>query len=212
MKLSVKYAGIKGLDASEDKRKYSTIISFLRTILLKKRYNTGRYDIRDFLSVFNEDLKNRNVNLWRKMFMSLKKPKNLLIIGAVTVALLAGTVLLANYANILPGSSDADSQVKTCQAKNSTPCSGANPVFAENANVECAQKAEAGFVAKACPVGSTKPCCAVEAVPDCCPKVCPPDCTKPCCAGEAAPSGCPMAGMSAATNSGCCPKTNTATE
>ena len=144
--------------------------------------------------------------------MSLTKPKNLLIIGAVTVALLAGTVLLANYANILPGSSDADSQVKTCQAKNSTPHSGANPVFAENANVECARKAEAGSVAKACPVGSTEPCCAEEAVPDCCPKVCPPDCTKPCCAGEAAPSGCPMAGMSAATNSGCCPKTNTATE
>ena len=186
--------------------------------------------------------------------MSLKKPKNLLIISAVTVALLAGTVLLANYANILPVGSDTGSQVKTCQAKNSTPCSGANPVFAENANVECAQKAEAGFVAKACPVGSTEPCCAGEATtsccpaqnspgqsdegccppkccPDdcenccclekccpnkcgkcCCPKLCPPDCTKPCCAGEAAPSGCPMAGMSAATNSGCCPKTNTATE
>jgi len=57
VKLSVKYAGIKGLDASEDKRKYSTILSFLRTILLKKWYNTEQYDIRGFLSVFNEDSK-----------------------------------------------------------------------------------------------------------------------------------------------------------
>ncbi len=182
--------------------------------------------------------------------MSLKNPKHLLIIGAVAVALMVGTVLLGSYANILPGSSDTE----TCQAKNSTPCSAANPVFAETAKVECAQKAEAGFVAKACPVGSTEPCCAGEATTSCCPaqnspgqsdegccppkccpddcencccpekccpnkcgkcscpKLCPPDCTKPCCAGEAAPSGCPMAGMSAATNSGCCPKTNTATE
>ena len=57
MKLSVKYTGIKGLDASEDKRKYSEKFKFLRTILLSKWYNTGRYDIRDFLSVFNEDSK-----------------------------------------------------------------------------------------------------------------------------------------------------------
>ena len=117
--------------------------------------------------------------------MSLKNPKNLLIIGAVIVALLAGTVLLANYANILPAKSDVSSQVT-----GSTPCPGA----------------------KACPFGRTEPCCAGEAKPGCCPKVCPPDCTKPCCAGEAAPSGCPMAGMSAAANSGCCPKTDTATE
>ncbi len=157
--------------------------------------------------------------------MSLKKPKNLLIISAVTVALLAGTVLLANYANILPVGSDTGSQVKTCQAKNSTPCSGANPFFAENADVECARKAEAGSDAKVCPFGRTEPCCAGEDVPDCCPKVCPPDCTKPCCpkvcppdctkpccAEGATTGGCPMSSPSAAANSGCCPKTNTAAE
>ena len=130
--------------------------------------------------------------------MSLKNPKNLLIIGAVIVALLAGTVLLANYANILPAKSDVSSQVT-----GSTPCPGA----------------------KACPFGRTEPCCAGEAKPGCCPKVCPPDCTKPCCpklcppdctkpccAGEAAPSGSPMASMSEAANTGCCPKTSNVTE
>jgi len=161
--------------------------------------------------------------------MSLKNPRNLLIIGAVVIALLAGTVLLASYANILPAGSGAGSQAKTCPAAGGTSCPMAKAVFAENAEVTCAQKAAAGFDAKACPMGRTepccagdvmgslcgktcpldctKPCCAGEAAPDCCPKACPPDCTKPCCAGEAAPSGCPMAGTSAV---GCCPKISTA--
>ena len=128
--------------------------------------------------------------------MSLKVSKNLVIGGAIVVALLVGTVLLGNYANILPA--DSGSQAKTCLAAGGTSC--------------CAGEAAPGCCPKVCPPDCTKPCCAGEAAPGCCPKVCPPDCTKPCCADEAAPSGCPMAGMSAATNSGCCPKTNTATE
>ena len=166
--------------------------------------------------------------------MSLKNPKNLLIIGAVVIALLAGTVLLASYANILPARSGAGSQAKTCPAAGGTPCCGAKVSSNENAQVAFAQQTGAGFDAKACPLGRTEPCCAGdateslcgktcpadctkpcctgEAAPECCPKVCPPDCTKPCCAGEAAPSGCPMAGMSAATNTGCCPKTSNVTE
>lgn len=130
--------------------------------------------------------------------MSFKNPKNLLIIGAVIVALLAGTVLLANYANILPGSSDADSQVEASPATGQTPCPGAKALFAENANVECARKAAAGFDAEACPFGRTEPCCAGDVTESLCGKTCPLDNTKPCCAGGAAP--------------GCCPKTNTATE
>ncbi len=122
--------------------------------------------------------------------MSLKNPKNLLIIGAVTVALLAGTVLLANYANILPGSSDACSQAKTCQAESSAPAHGAQAAFAENAKVCSTEKTATG----------------------CCPKANPSGCTKPCCAGEAKPGGCPMSSPSATTNSGGCPKTSTATE
>jgi len=69
------------------------------------------------------------------MLMSLKNPKNLLIIGAVVIALLAGTVLLANYANILPARSGAGSQAKTCPAAGGTTCPMAKAVFAENAEV-----------------------------------------------------------------------------
>ncbi len=89
--------------------------------------------------------------------MSLKNPKHLLIIGAVVVALMVGTVLLANYANILPGSSDADSQAKTCQAADSTPCAEA----------------------KACPSESTKPECAEEATTNCCGNPCLSEGTNP---------------------------------
>jgi len=145
--------------------------------------------------------------------MSLKNPRNLLIIGAVVMALLAGTVLLANYANILPARFNTGSQAKACPAAGGTMCPAAKTVFfAENAEVTYAQKTGAGFDAKACPLGRTEPCCAGEAPPDCCPKPCPPDCTKPCCAGEAAPSGCPMAGTSAAAEAGCCPKITNVTE
>jgi len=138
--------------------------------------------------------------------MSLKNPRNLLIIGAVIVALLAGTVLLGNYTNILPIGSNNGSQVKTCPASGGTPCCQAKNDSAEFAELDCAQKAGAGFDAKACPLGRTEPCCAGEAPPDCCPKPCPPDCTKPCCAGEAAPDCCPMSSTSASANTGCCPK------
>ena len=145
--------------------------------------------------------------------MSLKNPRNLLIIGAVVIALLAGTVLLASYANILPARSGAGSQV-TYQATDHTPCPGPKAHFAQAENAEgyCSLKTKAVSDAEACPLGRTEPCCAGEAPPECCPKPCPPDCTKPCCAGEAAPSGCPMAGMSAAANTGCCPKTSNVTE
>ncbi len=155
--------------------------------------------------------------------MSLKNPKNLLIIGAVVVALMAGTVLLANYANILPGSSDADSQVEASPATGQMPwCSVQNSLGQSDIGCCPAQNSpgqsdEGCCPPKCCPDDCENCCCPEKCCPNkcgkcCCPKVCPPDCTKPCCAGEAAPSGCPIAGMSAATNSGCCPKTNTATE
>lgn len=143
----------------------------------------------------------------RVFTMSLKNTKNLLIIAAVVVALMAGTVLLGNYTNIL----SAGSQPKTCQATKGSACPASQAFFAENANVECTKTAECGSVAKTCPLDPTKPCCAVEGTPGCCPKTaCPPDCTKPCCAGEAKPDCCPKSDAAAAT--GCCPATNTTTE
>ena len=133
--------------------------------------------------------------------MSVKTKSNLLIIGAVAIALLAGTVLLASYANILPTRSGT--QAKTCPAAGGTSCPMAKTVFAENAEVTCAQKVAAGFDAKACPLGRTEPCCTGDATESLCGKTCPTDCTKPCCAGEAATGCCPITSPPAATNT-CC--------
>ncbi len=135
--------------------------------------------------------------------MSLKNTKNLVIIAAVVVAVLAGTVLLGNYTNILSASSDTDSQPKTCQTAKSATCSASQQAFfAENAEGECTQKAECGSDTKTCPSDSTKPCCAQEASKDC-----PSDCAKPCCAEEAETGCCPKSG-DAAAKTGCCPKTD----
>lgn len=140
----------------------------------------------------------------RKMPMSLKNTKNLVIIAAVVVGVLAGTVLLGNYTNILSNSS----QPKTCQATKSATCTASQAFFAENTEGECPRKAECGSETKTCPLDPSKPCCAVEGTPGCCPKkTCPPDCDKPCCAGEAAPGCCPKSG-DAAAEAGCCPKSD----
>ncbi|MCH7558139.1 MAG: hypothetical protein IIB56_11875 [Planctomycetes bacterium] len=114
--------------------------------------------------------------------MSLKNPKHLLIIGAVVVALMVGTVLLASYTNILPGSSDADSQTTTSCSKDTKP--------------ECTEEA-------------TTNCCGNPCLSE---KPCPSESTKPGCAEETTTGGCPMSSPSATTNSGGCPKTSTATE
>ncbi len=136
--------------------------------------------------------------------MSLKNTKNLIIIAAVVVAVLAGTVLLGNYTNILSSGSKADSQPKTCQATSSACCPAAKALFAENANIVSAQTAEVGAVAKTCPIDGTKACCAESGS---CPKTeCPPDCTKPCCAGETAPGCCPKSDAAG------CPVASTTTE
>jgi len=145
--------------------------------------------------------------------MSLKNTKNLIIIAAVVVAVLAGTVLLGNYTNILSTGSDTGSQPKACQATGSTACTASQAVFAQNAEIECAGKTECGSVAKTCPADASKPCCAVTG--SCpkesgsCPKTaCEEGCTKPCCVET---GSCPKSEATAAT-AGCCPKVATATE
>ena len=130
--------------------------------------------------------------------MSLKNTKNLLIVAAVVVAVLAGTVLLGNYTNILSGNSEP----KACQGTKNATCAASQAFSAENAKVECAQKAVCWSAEKTCPLDSSKPCCAESGS---CPKTeCPADCDKPCCAGEAAPGCCPKS--SDAAEAGCCPK------
>lgn len=141
--------------------------------------------------------------------MSLKNTKNLLIIGAVLVGLLAGTVLLGNYTNILSAKSDTDSKPTTCQAEASTGCPATIACTAQNANIESTLMASSEAVEKTCPTDGTKGCSAEKGI---CPKTdCPPDCTKPCCAGDAKPACCPKSDVSAASM-GCCPATASTTE
>jgi len=123
--------------------------------------------------------------------MSLKNPKHLLIIGAVVVALMVGTVLLGNYANILPARSGT--QAKTCQAAGGTPCSGAETksCSAGASQVAFAQQTGAGFDAKACLLGRAEPCCAGDVKESLCGKNCPLDCNKPCCAEDGVKCCCP---------------------
>ncbi len=127
--------------------------------------------------------------------MSLKNPRNLLIIGAVVAALLAGTILLGGYVNILPAGSDTGSQAEAAPATEQTSCPMAKARLAEARDVTagCPREAAAGDV-KTCPLGSGA-------------NTCPPGCTKPCCAEEAegccpkkAEDSCPKEAE------GCCPK------
>jgi hypothetical protein len=134
--------------------------------------------------------------------MSLKNPRNLVIIGAVVAALLVGTVLLGGYANIISAESDAGSQAEACLATNSKTCPITKACLAENEKVSCAQKAGAGFDAETCPLGRTEPCCAEE-IKSLCGKSCPLDCTMPCCAGEAV-SGCCEKSQTSETSKTCC--------
>jgi len=131
--------------------------------------------------------------------MSIKNTKNLLIIGGVIVALLTGTVLLANYTNILSGGSEP----KTCQGTKSTACPVSQAVFASSTEGEYPQKAGCDSAAKTCPLDSTKQCCAVNASNEC-----PAGCTQPCCAGEAE-AGCYPKSDASAAKTGCCPVANT---
>ncbi len=129
--------------------------------------------------------------------MSIKAPKNIVILGVVIAAVLACTVLLANYSNILPAGADDTAQVKSCQAgaggpacgmasaqKQALACCAAQSCPSDCDKACCAEGGQA-----VCPLGVRKPCCpAADA------KACPPDCDKPCCAkkGDAADSieGC----------------------
>jgi len=89
---------------------------------------------------------------WSEIAMSLGKQKNLIVLGAVLAALLVGGVLVADYADVLPGRAKADEPVKACQSG--------------EAKLSCAAKAEAaGFpqvVAATTQAAPEKACCGGE--------------------------------------------------
>ncbi len=121
--------------------------------------------------------------------MSLGKQKNLIIFGAVVAALLAATVLVAGYTDILPGRAKADEQVKCCPSA--------------DAEVTCAAKAEAaGFpqVVAATEAAPAEACSGAE---------------KPACECDDGAGGCRACGESkpAEAAGGCCAaKADAATE
>ena len=128
--------------------------------------------------------------------MSLRNHRNLVIVVGVVVALLAATVLLGGYANIVPAGSDADSQAKGCPAaagKACCPMSGGSAVCPK---VSADQQAQTGSAGTPCVAGCPKPCCAEQAE-GCCPTPCPIPCPKPCCVVEAGEGCCGTSGPAA---------------
>ena len=119
--------------------------------------------------------------------MSLGKQKNLIVLGAVAAALLVAGVLVADYANVLPGRAKADEPVKACQSGDAKPCCAAKPEAGGFAQVVAATTEAAP--AKACCEGEKPAGCCQEGGPaeSCCGKPCPSDCPKPCCE---MPPGC----------------------
>ncbi len=118
--------------------------------------------------------------------MSLGKQKNLIMLCAVAAALLVGGVLVADYADVLPGRAKADEPVMACQSGEAKLCCAARAEAAGFPQVVAATQAAP---AQAC-CGAEKPAdCCEESGPgeSCCGKPCPPDCPKPCCE---MPSGC----------------------
>lgn len=157
--------------------------------------------------------------------MNVEKQKNLVVFLAVVAALLAGTVLLGSYTDILGAAPDAGSQVKTCSASKTAAqqktCSAGQDKTSCGAKVDSAIQAqvfaaaettktcsEGSAAAKACcgskteagcdkTAGAARTCCGGEAPGGCSEK---PATAKSCCATDGAESGCEKA----QTSGECC--------
>lgn len=133
----------------------------------------------------------------RKVLMSLRNKKNLVIVVGVVAALLVGTVLLGGYANIVPAKSDAGSQVMVCQAAGGKACCAVGDNLAACPKASGAEQTSKSCCGQPCTLGCPKPCCSGEGATSCCGTSCPFECPRPCCAGEAATSCCGMTEPSA---------------
>lgn len=107
--------------------------------------------------------------------MSFKNPKNLIVIGCVVAALLAGTVLLGGYAN---SKATAEAPAKACQATNSDAGCPAKANQAAFAQVSGDVQTATGCSETPCGEECTKPCCAEDTPKGCC--------------GSSESTGCPM--------------------
>lgn len=124
--------------------------------------------------------------------MSFKNPKNLIVVGVVVAALLAGTVLLGGYANSKAAGTDTEAPVKACQATEDQGCCPAmanSAAFAQVSGDVQIETTSSETPKTCCPKPCCpKPCCAEDG---CCENPCPFPCPKPCC-GTAGSTGCPM--------------------
>ncbi len=135
--------------------------------------------------------------------MSLGKQKNLIILGAVAAALVVGGVLVADYADLLPGRAKADEQVKGCVSSEAKVCCPGEAEAGEVPQVVAATEA-AGFpqVMAATEAAPAQACCGAEKPAGAC---CNPggDCGS--CEKPAGGCGDPAAGCGQAkAAAGCC--------
>jgi len=132
--------------------------------------------------------------------MSIKYPKNVIVVVSVIAALLAATVLLGGYANNKPANTQAPA--KACQS-NMAGC----PMTAQTAScpkMMVDQDESTGCPKTPCTTGCPKPCYAGGNAEGACDNPCPIPCPKPCCAeegccGTAGATGCPMTAVEADT-------------
>ncbi len=137
--------------------------------------------------------------------MSLGKQKNLIILGAVAAALLVGGVLVADYADVLPGRAKAGEQVQTCGAGEAKPCCPAEAETVGSPQVVAATEA-AGF---------PQVMAATEAAPaEACSSTDKPagECTKQAADCEKPAGSCGDAKSAEAPAACCAAKTDAATE
>ena len=127
--------------------------------------------------------------------MNVGKEKILVVLLAVVAALLAGTVLLGSYTDILGAAPDAGAQVKTCSASKTAAqpktCSAEQVKASGGEKVDSAIHAQvfaAGETTKTCSEGSAaaKAGCSSETAAGCDKTA---GAAKTCCGGEA-PAGC----------------------
>jgi hypothetical protein len=141
--------------------------------------------------------------------MSLGRQKNLIVLGAVAAALLVAGVLVADYADILPGRAKAYAPVKACQSGEAKPCCAAKGDVAAFAQVVAATTEVAPAVSGC---GSEKSSGCSQECGQCelsCEKPCPAECPKPCCQEkppccEKPLAGCCEEGQPGEAAAGCC--------
>lgn len=131
--------------------------------------------------------------------MSASTQKNVIVVGGVIAALLAGTVLLGGYAKFAPAKLESNVEAEGCSGCSMAQGAACEASFAKNTEESASSQVAAAVAPETCPAGRTEPCCAENPAKDCCGQPCPPDCPKPCCAEQVEAMGCCPVAADAAT-------------